>query len=152
MKYWPYVLGTVALLALVIWQTRCPCEQLPGGWLLGEVEEAPVEDWSFANDARRCFLQVGRWPHSVTLNCMADGQGRLYVSCSRCAGKYWSGVALDNPAGRLRANGIVYPVTMRRVTDAGELDHAWLTRANKVMPGESPPRPDHWWSFALTSR
>ena len=148
------ILGVAALFAWLTWATSCPCEQLPGGPLRGERAAQPVADWSFVNSVGLCQLEVrGLLRHSINLNCMADARGTLYVSCSRCEGKYWSGVALERPAARLRAGSQVYPVSLRRVTEAGELDHAWASRAAKVGSARNgDARPDHWWSFALTSR
>lgn len=133
----------------------CPCERIPGGPLSGELAREPVTDWSFVNDREAvplCEVQVKAMvPHSVTVNCMAT-EGALYVSCSRCEGKYWSGKALADPAGRVRAAGKVYEISYRRVTDGDELDQVWAARAAKVGRAEVGQRPDHWWTFNLTSR
>ena len=83
---------------------------------------------------------------------MADGDGALYLSCSVCEGKYWSGRALVNSDARLRIAGQVYPVRLTRLQDAETLDVAWLARASKTGFGVGKPRPDHWWSFAVVSR
>ena len=132
----------------------CPCGPVPGAWLLGDAARESVDDWSFANDRTRaplCQLQINTWrPHSVNANCMADA-GQLYVSCSNCAGKRWSNSALEHPDGLIRIGATVYPVTYLRVQDAQELDRAWAARLRKVQ-GSAAPRPDHWWSFRLTSR
>ena len=132
---------------------RCPCERMPGTVLLGSQIDAPVSDWSFANDVRLCQIEVqGVIPWSVNLNCMADAQGALYLSCARCDGKYWSGRALAHPDARVRIGVDLYPVRLSRVQEAARLDHAWRTRAAKTGMGADSPRPDHWWSFAVTSR
>ena len=136
---------------VAIYLTTCPCERVPGLWLTGPEVEATQEDWSFVNDEGLCALEVNSWrPHSVTLNCMSDA-GELFVSCSRCAGKYWSGVALEQPNGRIRVAGQVYPVALRRLEDDESLDRAWQARASKLNR-EGQERPDHWWSFQLASR
>ncbi len=133
----------------------CPCERIPGGPLSGEDVTESVDDWSFVNDrnvVRLCEVEVDAvLPHSVTVNCMSTG-GALYVSCSRCDGKYWSSKALANPAGYVKADGRVYPITYRRVTDETELDEVWMARAAKVGMTEVRERPDHWWTFNLASR
>lgn len=145
------VIAGVSLVGALVFFFYCPCERVPGGYLLGNVVKTPVEDWQFANDARLCQLQVqGALPHSINLNCMSS-DGQLYVSCSRCEGKYWSGVALDTPDGRIRVDDNVYPVQMIRVEESAELDFAWRARAAKVGQ-KSTPRPDHWWSFRIESR
>jgi len=147
------VLAVVAALlagGIFFYLTACPCERLPGMWLTGAEVDLPQEDWSFVNEEKRCELEVSSWrPHSVTLNCMADG-GDLFISCSRCDGKYWSGVALEQPNGRIRIAGQVYPVSLTRLEDDASLDRAWRARITKL--GQEGERPGHWWSFQLTSR
>jgi hypothetical protein len=83
---------------------------------------------------------------------MADDSGALYLSCARCDGKAWSTAAISNSAGRIRIDGKVYPVTLTRVEEGGLLDVAWQARANKLGRGRDTKRPDHWWSFQITSR
>ena len=128
-----------------------PCGPLPGGRLAESTSSAPVQDWSFANDVKYCAVEVQpEAPRSVTVNCMST-EGRLYVSCSECAGKTWSALAVENPAGRVRIGEQVLPVSLRRVQDPAELDAVWLARAAKT--GDEPsPRPDEWWTFELRSR
>lgn len=128
----------------------CPCERTPGGWLLGTEESTPVRDWSFANQAPLCQIQVQRLlPHSVNLNCMS-ANGDLYLSCARCEGKTWSTYALSNPKARLRIGGTIYPVNLARVTDETKLDIAWQARAKKFARPAIPRQPD-WWSFQAQS-
>lgn len=151
-------LAVVILAGGLFWFFSCPCERMPGAVLWGEEAEQPVADWSFANQVPLCQIQTGSGllPHAINLNCMASSSGQLYLSCSECDGKRWSGVALENPEARIRLDGIVYPVTLRRVTSQAELDVAWVTRYNKLSGGdgggEVPSRPDHWWSFEVSSR
>ena len=146
------------ILAGAWWLTQCPCERIPGAWLQGAEETAPVSDWTFANEAPICYIEVpGAIPHSVTLNCMANGGGTLYLSCSRCDGKRWSTIAVATGQARIRIAETVYPVTIARVTEPAELDRAWAARADKLArlrgpAGAPPPRPGHWWSFRLESR
>lgn len=145
--------GLLAGLAYVY--LNCPCERIPGLRLSGTEDSEPVSDWQFANSAALCQLEVaGVIRHSINLNCMSDGSN-LYVSCSRCDGKYWSEVALQNPNARIQINESVFPVELKRIEDPMELDHAWATRAQKLRnfsrSGDTG-RPEHWWSFRLTSR
>ncbi len=112
-------LGTILLIGVAagaVYFFYCPCERTPGGWLLGEVVEEPVSDWSFANDVPLCQIQVyrGFLPHSINLNCMAS-DGDLYLSCASCQGKVWSTAALAHPESRLRVGDKVYPVRLLRV-------------------------------------
>ena len=153
------ILLLAAVSATGYWLTQCPCEDVPGAWLSGDVEKAAVEDWTFANDVGFCQLEVPSLiPHSVTLNCMSTNE-LLYISCARCEGKHWSTIALESHRGRIRIGESIYPVSLARVTDSSELDVAWRARALKMaaLRGDDPangppsPRPDHWWSFRLAS-
>lgn len=150
------VLAALVAAGFLTWFFYCPCERTSGGYLLGDEPDGPVSDWSFANDMSSvplCQIQVdaGLLPHSINLNCMSDG-GELFLSCSGCDGKRWSTAVLANPEARLRANGVVYPVTVTRVTDAATLDRAWIARAAKRGQPTDVPRQDGWWSFRVTSR
>ena len=153
-------LAALTVAAAASWFFLCPCERTPGAYLHGEEVEQPVNDWSFANQVPLCQIQTraGILPHAINLNCMASNDGQLYLSCSQCDGKRWSTAALQNPAARIRLDGLVYPVSLRRVTSAQELDHAWRVRAEKLAAlsgrelDELSERPDHWWSFEVSSR
>jgi len=142
----------VAVGAFAVYFFYCPCERTPGGWLLGEEVEAPVEDWSFANEVPLCQIQVDRGilPHSINLNCMAS-DGDLYLSCASCDGKVWSTAVLENPEARLRIGEKVYPVRVTRVEDPAMLDEAWRARAQKTGQVGNTPRQEGWWSFRVES-
>lgn len=167
------LLGVAAAVLLVgvagggYWALTCPCDGTPGFVLRGEVHEAPVTDWSFANDVQLCQIQisVGWRPHSVNLNCMATPAGDLFLSCSFGARKYWCPKVEENHPGRLRLDGVVYPVVLNRVMDPSTLDAAWAARVAKLQnpdvqavqpPGSVPSpdaeRPDSWWTFHVRSR
>ncbi len=152
-------LGTVAYMTTV-----CPCDRTPGLYLFGDAPDGPVDDWSFANDVPLCTLQVyaGWRPHAINLNCMATPTGELYLSCSVCDTKYWASQVQPNESGRLRLNGIVYPVSINRVTDPAQMDASWTARVKKLqvhgggpynpIPPLDAQRNDRWWTFRLTSR
>ena len=145
-------LGAIAVVAGLGYFFYCPCDRTPGGWLLGETVAEPVSDWSFVNAVPLCQIQVGSWlPHSVNLNCMSS-EGKLYLSCARCDGKFWSTVALEIPEARIRMAGKVYPVKVSRVEDSRTLDEAWIARAAKLGRPLDTPRADGWWSFRVESR
>ena len=168
------LLGVAAGLALVIvaggvaWTVSCPCDATPGFVLLGEAHEAPVDDWSFANDVSLCQIQIGiaLRPHSVNVNCMATPEGDLYISCSVGDQKYWCPRVQQDHAGRLRLDGVVYPVVLNRELDPAALDRVWSARIRKLQKphvharqpgsGDPPPldtpRPESWWTFHVTSR
>jgi hypothetical protein len=160
------VLAGCTLAAGLVWAVSCPCGTLPGFALRGDAHEQPVRDWRFANDVPLCQIEiaVGWRPHSVNVNCMATPDGELYLSCSFGARKYWCPRVGANHLGRLRLDGIVYPVALSRVTEPTELDQAWAARVQKlqnplvqrvqpagVAPPPDAPRPDSWWSFRVES-
>lgn len=155
-------LAVVALGAFLTWFFTCPCDRMPGGYLLGDVVEEPVEDWTFANQVDLCQIQIsGLLPHAINLNCMAAADGNLYLSCSACEPKYWSGQVQKNPRSRLRLDDQVFPVNIVRVTDQAEMQRAWDARVAKLQvvgdasnpaPRPDAQRPDSWWTFRVESR
>ena len=156
-------LVAIPIAAFLYWFLTCPCDRMPGGYLLGAEAEEQVADWSFANGVQLCQIQIsaGFLPHSINLNCMSTSAGDLYLSCSQCASKRWSNAVLSNGTARLRLNTTVYPVNLTRVVDPSELDRAWGARVMKLNtlvapetppPPPSAPRPDDWWSFRVVSR
>ena len=159
----PAALVIAAAAAFYGWSATCPCDYTPGAVLFGAEHEEPVDDWTFANQVTLCQIQVrtGLLPHAINLNCFANGGGDLYLSCSNCEGKRWSGFAVEDGRARLRLDGTVYPVQLTRITDPAELDQAWAARLDKLHslaePANPPaplgsPRPDGWWTFRVTSR
>lgn len=160
------LLGVVVaggVIGFIIYSSICPCERTPGGYLFGDSADQVVTDWSFANQVELCQMQIwdGIRPHSINLNCMATPEGKLYLSCSVCDTKYWASKVGADERGRLRLNGVVYPVTLNRITDPAEMDQAWAARVSKLQtvggPGNPAPpadaqRGDRWWTFNVTSR
>ena len=144
----------IPVVGLSYWAIACPCDRLPGLYLRGSEAPAAVTDWSFANQVPLCQIQVdaGLLPHALNLNCWADSTGALFLSCASCEGKRWSTAALENKEARLRLDRTVYPVTLNRVIDEGELDRAWASRAVKVGGAGNAARPGGWWSFRVVSR
>jgi hypothetical protein len=158
------VLAIVTAIGVTVWTTTCPCNNIPGFVLLGAVHREPVTDWSFANDVPLCQIQIntGMGPHAINLNCMATPDGRLFLSCSVATRKYWCQQVERDEPGRLRLNGVVYPVVLNRVMDQPTLDLAWAARIKKLqvygggaynpIPPPDARRPDSWWSFQVRSR
>ena len=170
-KILPVAAAALALLVVaggVVWAVNCPCDRTPGFILLGETHAEPVADWSFANDVSLCQIQIGIMlrPHSVNVNCMATPDGNLFISCSFGARKYWCPRVGEDHAGRLRLDGVIYPVALNRELDPATLDRVWNARIRKLQKpavharqpsgGEPPPldtpRPDDWWTFHVVSR
>lgn len=159
----PVALVVVLAIGFYGWSATCPCDRTPGAILFGAEHEEPVSDWTFANQVTLCQIQIraGLLPHSINLNCFANESGDLYLSCSNCAGKRWSGFAVEDGTAWLRLEGTVYPVQLTRAMDADELDTAWDARLDKLHSLEEPanppvplgtPRPAGWWSFRVVSR
>jgi hypothetical protein len=155
-------LASVSVAVFLYFSLACPCERTPGAYLFGDVVDEAITDWSFANDVPLCQIQVwaGVRPHAVNLNCMATPEGELFLSCGNCVNKYWAGEVGDDEQGRLRLNGTVYPVKLRRVLDDRVLDQAWDARVTKLQVHAGPlnpaPAPDAqrgegWASFQVTS-
>ena len=170
-KILPVAAAALALLVVaggVVWAVNCPCDRTPGFILLGETHAEPVADWSFANDVSLCQIQIGIMlrPHSVNVNCMATPDGNLFISCSFGARKYWCPRVQEDHAGRLRLDGVIYPVVLNRELEPATLDRVWAARIRKLQKpavharqpsgGEPPPldtpRPDEWWTFRVVSR
>ena len=129
-----------------------PCGPIPGGALSGNEVDIAVADWSFANDVEHCLVEVRpESPRSMTVNCMS-WQSRLFVSCSSCAGKRWSKIALAEPMARVKVGEALFPVRLERVVDPKELDAVWRARSTKIGEDEPEPRPEGWWTFELESR
>ncbi len=164
----PAIGGSAALVVLLViafygWSATCPCERTPGAVLFGYEQPFPVDDWTFANDVTLCQIQInaGFRPHAINLNCFANDEGNLYLSCSSCDGKLWSGFAIRDSRAWLRLDRNVYPVHLTRIVDPAELDMAWVARLDKLHALEEPanppaplgsPRPEGWWTFRVRWR
>ena len=164
----PAIGGPAALVVLLViafygWSLTCPCDRAPGAVLFGAEQEFPVDDWTFANQVTLCQIQVNAVvrPHAINLNCFANADGDLYLSCSSCDGKRWSGFAVRDGRARLRLDRNIYPVHLIRIVDPAELDMAWVARLDKLHSLEEPanppaplgsPRPDGWWTFRVLWR
>src|SRR5262245_21501174 len=144
----------ISLAGISYWALACPCDRTPGVYLRGAEARERVTDWSFANQVPLCQIQVypGLLPHALNLNCWANSNGELFLSCASCEGKRWSAAAAANGEARLRLDKTVYPVTLTRVVDDKELDRAWESRAGKVGNQGNARRPNGWWSFRVVSR
>ena len=145
--------------AFYIYSLTCPCEGMPGGILLGERVDEPIDDWSMVNDVELCQLQItaGIRPHSINLNCWAAPDGRLYVGCMSCEGKYWGYQVGPNERGYIRVADRVYPVTLNRIEEPSEMDRIWQSRFHKLglrssEPVPETPRAEGWWTYSVVWR
>ncbi len=148
------ILVVIPVMAVAYWAAACPCGQTPGLYLRGVEAGERMTNWSFANQVPLCQIQVdtGLLPHALNLNCWADTQGDLYVSCGNCEGKRWSTAAVTHSDARLRLGRTVYPVNLTRIVDEAQLERAWASRAVKLGGTPNDPRPGGWWSFRVVSR
>ena len=152
------ILAILILLAgvagFLYWFLACPCEQTPGGYLLGEESQEVISDWSFVNEVSLCQLQTrGSFlPHSLNLNCYSTDK-ELFIGCMNCETKSWGASLVEQGIARIRINNIVYPVTARRLMQPAEKDHAWLSSSTKAQRPLDTPRPpdNNWWTFQLVS-
>lgn len=117
-------------LAFALALTGCidPKERRPGLWLSGEVETAPVTDWSFTGDQPEIFLETRTWyglRHSVTVVCAAHN-GALYVPSLYYGGgefpekRHWHRNVARDPRVRLEIDGRLYERRAVLVTDPAE--------------------------------
>jgi len=108
----------LVLLSLV---TACggPFLIFPGGAMRGEVVEAPVEDWSFADN---WFVELETRPadpYSVQLNYVVK-DGQLYIDPAE--GRQWLDHIREDPRVRVRFGGKIYPATAVLAGQPGELE------------------------------
>ena len=139
----PIVLVVLLAIGFYSWSAICPCDRMPGAVLFGAEHEEPVSDWTFANQVTLCQIQIraGLLPHAINLNCFATESGDLYLSCSNCDGKRWSGFAVEDGTAWLRLDGTVYPVMLTRAMDPDEARHGLgrQTRQAALAGGAGQP-------------
>ena len=127
--------STVALVGCI-----APKDRRPGLWLSGEVETAPVTDWSFTEGQREIFLETRTWygiRHSVTVVC-AEHDGALYVPSLYYDGgefpdkRHWHRNVARDPRVRLAIGGRLYERRAVLVTDPAEWDAVLAAFAQKM--------------------
>ncbi len=122
---------------------------IPGGVVNGEIVAEKINDWSFIAGAGLCALETRpNYPHSVTVFCFTDNK-KLFVGCMGCAEKTWSAYVANDDRARLWARDMVYPVTMRRISDRESMQEIWDIRNTGREPR---PMPETYWLYELTSR
>ena len=129
-----------------------PLGMLPGGPLVsGERVETPVEDWSFAAETETIEMQLmGDDTSRTTWIVVHDG--RSYIPCSLGfpPGKKWYRRADRKGDARVRIDGRLYPVHLRRVRD--EKLSSELKEAVGAKYGGGPPSGSEVWFFAIEPR
>ncbi len=141
-----------SLVAVALLAAGCPLGPFSGGHLGGDVQPAPVSDWSFVNDSETCQLETNPDdPHSVNVWCAGHGEN-VYVPSSMILGptvpteRQWIQNVQANPAVRLRVEGRVYELEAVRVTDDGEYATvlAVLERKYDADPADREPDREIW--------
>jgi hypothetical protein len=126
--------------ALVLSGCVDPADRRPGLWLSGEVETAPVTDWSFTDEQREIFLETRTWygiRHSVTVVCAAHN-GALYVPSLYYGGgefpekRHWHRNVARDPRVRLEIGGRLYERRAALVTDPAEWNAVFAAFAQKM--------------------
>ena len=131
-----------AVLACVLLLSGCldPKDRRPGLRLSGEVETAPVTDWSFTEAAREIFLETRTWygvRHSVTVVCATQG-GALYVPSLYYDGgefpdkRHWHQNVARDPRVRLEIGDRLYERRAVLVTDPAEWEAVFAAFAQKM--------------------
>ncbi len=127
----------LAILAL----TGCqPKDRRPGLWLSGDVETAPVSDWSFVDTHREIFVETRTWygiPHSVTTVVVAHN-GTLYVPSVYLEGgeypdaRFWNRNVARDPRVRLKIGDRLFERRAVLVEDAAEWNGVLAAFAQKM--------------------
>ena len=129
-----------------------PLALIPGGPLVsGELVSSPVPDWGFAASIETIEHQLSADDTSRTTWILVTG-GRAFIPCSLGfpPGKNWHLRADQNGQSIVRILGKRYPVTLRRLSDAGlesELAAIVSSKYGGVLPSDAGV-----WFFEVTSR
>ena len=129
-------------LACVLVVSGCvdPKDRRPGLSLSGEVEKAPVTNWSFMEGQREIFLETRTWygiRHSVTVVC-AVHNGALYVPSIYYDGgeypdaRHWHRNVARDPRVRLEIGDRLYERRAVLVTDPAEWSAVLAAFAQKM--------------------
>lgn len=107
------------LLCLVSAGCGGPIAVFPGGELSGRVADAPVEDWSFVDDAFMDLETRPDDPYSVELNYVVR-DGQLYIDPAE--GRRWLEHIRADPNVRVRFGDQIHPLKAVLVGQPGELE------------------------------
>ena len=116
-------IGLFTCILLITGSLACsidPSDERPGFGLAGEVAQQPVQDWSFASDAKEIFIETATAyfiPHSVTIWCVTlDSQ--LYVGAWEADTKRWVANVARDPNVRLKIENQIYAQKLEPIADA----------------------------------
>jgi hypothetical protein len=143
------------LAALLLCASAClePSDRRPGLRLSGELVAEPVSDWSFTAEHREIFVETRTpyWiPHSVTIICAADAEGKLFIGARNPEGKRWVRWVERDPDVRLKIGERLYEVRLARVAEPADVEHvraAYAAKLGRPMDAgvAAPPQPDIWY-------
>ena len=127
----------LGLTALLLCAAACiePSDRRPGLRLSGELVTEPVSDWSFTADHREIYVETRTpWliPHSVTIVCAADADGKLFIAARNPVGKRWVSNVERDPEVRLKIGDRLYEVRLAPLSDPADLDHVRAAYAAKM--------------------
>ena len=100
-----------------------PSDERPGLGLSGEVNQQPVQDWSFTSDFKEIFVETATpygIPHSVTIWCVAH-ENQLYLGAWAPDTKRWVANVARDPNVRLKIGDKVYEQKLEVLTDAATI-------------------------------
>lgn len=151
--------GLLLLLSVLASFACGPVGPISGGALRGEVQTAPVGDWSFTDANHTIQLETNSQdPHSVNTWCAGQG-GNLYIATSLILGtedpaeRGWVQNVERDPLVRVRIDGKVYELRATRVRDEQELGAArakFIDKYEEIEDGDE--RPQKAWIFRLERR
>ena len=100
-----------------------PSDERPGFGLSGEVNQQPVQDWSFTSDTKEVFIETATpyvIPHSVTIWCVTlDNQ--LYVGAWEADTKHWVANVRRDPNVRLKIGDKIYEQSLEPIADTATI-------------------------------
>jgi hypothetical protein len=129
-----------------------PIGPIPGGRLRGDPGSSEVVDWGVSSDAQTAQLETRPAdPYSVNTWFVTLGSN-LYVPTSMIRGptepseRSWVARVSEDPAVRIRIEGLVYERVARRVTDPDEYDRARRALETKydLDPAQRDPERTIW--------
>jgi len=122
----PRISALIACILIITGSLACsidPSDERPGFRMSGEVNQQPVEDWSFTSDTKEIFIETATpyfIPHSVTAWCLAL-ENQLYLGAYEADTKHWVANVRRDPNVRLKIGNQIYEQRLEPVTDAATI-------------------------------
>ena len=145
------VVGLIVILLILRVVGLPPTRFAPGLWLAGELETAPITDWTFVMNVKEGPHEAGGYPlvqvqtterffpllpYSFHVSCMVVNKnlyiGALYVAGVEYPnGRHWNKNIVRDPHVRLKIGNKLYDKVLVRVTDPEEdeaIHKGWILR------------------------